>query len=192
MTTWTCKAAFAALALSALAACEDGQGGGLLKSTTDAKPVAVSQAKMAFGAVTLVAPVGFCIDANSLKQNFALMARCDALGAPSASAGAPTGILTASFSAASKTMPTPVDTTTALGLGAPTNAIETDRSVTFRAKGNAPAEGLSDTHWRGTARIGKQMMGLALYGPDGGRVISPEGRAILVALIAKLDGATQD
>jgi hypothetical protein len=190
MNTWTCKTAVAALALTFLAACEDGQGGVFLQGldgSASAKPVALSQANMASGAVVLVAPKGFCIDKGSLKQNFALMARCESLGAPSAAANAPLGILTASFSAASSTIPTPLDTAAAMGLNTMTDARTTDRSVTFHAKGSAPAKGLSETHWRGTARVGSQMMALALYGPDGGRAIGPEGRAILVGLINDLD-----
>ncbi|MCX7558071.1 hypothetical protein OS190_00725 [Sulfitobacter sp. F26204] len=192
MITWNYKGALAALALISLAACEEGQGGAFPQTSTATRPVALSQAKMAFGAVTLMAPIGFCIDKSSLKQNFALMARCDALGAPSASAGAPTAILTASFSRASTTIPTALDTTTALGLDAPSDAVEYENSVTFRARGPSPAKGLSGTHWRGTARVGTQMMGLALYGPAGGRAVSAEGRALLVALIAKMSSETQD
>lgn len=39
---------------------------------------------MANGALTLVAPEGFCIDKRSLKSSFALLARCDTLGTPMA------------------------------------------------------------------------------------------------------------
>ena len=190
MNTWICKTTVAALALSLLAACEEGQGGAFLQGLdTGAAPpkaIALSQANMAFGAVTLVAPNGFCIDKTSLRQNFALMSRCEALGAPSAGANAPVGILTASFSAASATIPSPSETAAAFGLNTVTDPVVSDRSVTFRANGRAPAKGLSETHWRGTARVGSQMMGLALHGPSGGRAIGAEGRAILDQLISSL------
>ncbi|MGC1505220.1 MAG: hypothetical protein WA782_13910 [Sulfitobacter sp.] len=190
MTTWTCKGTLAALALTSLAACDDGRGGALLRGLNGKVPlksVALSQANMAFGAVTLVAPKGFCIDKNSLRQNFALMARCETLGAPSAGANAPVGILTASFSVASTTIPTPSETAAALSLNTVTDPVIKDRSVTFRAQGAAPAKGLSETHWRGTARAGSQMMALALYGPTGGRAIGAEGRDILDRLINRLN-----
>ncbi len=189
MTTWTCKGAFALLALISLAACEDGQGGAFLQGldgNSSNKPVALSQAKMAFGTVTLVAPEGFCIDKSSLKQNFALMARCESLGAPSAGTGAPLGILTASFSAASATIPTPGETAAALRLDTITDPVSKDHSVTFRASGSPPAEGLSKTHWRGTARVGSQMMALAFYGPNGGRAVGAEGRSVLNRVINSL------
>ncbi len=190
MITWTSKGALAAIALPFLAACEDGQGGPLLKAAGSAtvKPVALSQAKMAFGAVTLVPPTGYCIDKHSLKQNFALMAPCERLGAPSASAGAPVSIITASFSSASSgPAPTPRDTATALQLDAVSDAIEKPSGVTFRANGTAPTTGLATTHWRGTTRVGTQMMGLALYGPDNGRAVGAEGRAILSKLIGAMN-----
>lgn len=190
MTIWTCKGAVAALALTTLAACEDGQGGDIfrgLQSDTSKRSVAFSQANMVFGAVTLVAPDGFCIDKKTLKQNFALMARCDALGASSASVGVPVGVITASFSTASATIPTPLDTAGAHNLSAVTDAIAEEDRVTFRAIGAAPTAELSDTHWRGTARVGSHMLGLALYGPASGRAVSSEGRAILGRLIDRLD-----
>lgn len=182
MNTWTSKGVFAAIALPFLAACEDGQGGPLLKAP--GKPVALSQSKMAFGAVTLVPPTGFCIDKSSLKQNFALMAPCERLGAPSAAGGAPTGILTASFSSASSgSVPTPLDTAAALELAGVSDPVEKESGVTFRAKGKAPAKGLGTSHWRGTTQVGSQMMGLALYGPVNRPAVGSEGRAILTDLM---------
>lgn len=182
MTIWTCKGAIAAFALVGLTACDVVPDLGAL---TGGQPDgALSQSQMAFGAVTLVPPAGFCIDRKSLKQTFALMTRCEALGAPQAGGGAPLGILIASFSDGADGMPSPEETATALDLDV-VNAAETGQSsVTFRAIGDAPADGLSTTHWRGTAKVGTQVMGLAFYGPPDGRAISSEGRAILTDLIA--------
>ncbi len=177
MTTWSSRAAATALALLGLAGCEEGFG-----TTSNA---ALSQAKMAFGAVTLVPPRGFCIDRNSLKQQFALIARCDALGAPSAAADAPIGVITVSFSAAQAegSLPTPEDTAAALDLSNISARRETDNAILFRAQGAAPVEGLSPRHWRATTRVGGHIMGVALYGPSDGRAVSGEGRAILTELI---------
>ncbi len=58
------------------------------------------QAAMANGALTLVAPEGFCIDKRSLKPSFALLARCDNLGDPQGAYGAPLGLITVSLSTA--------------------------------------------------------------------------------------------
>ncbi|MFK7834647.1 MAG: hypothetical protein AB8B60_00375 [Sulfitobacter sp.] len=187
MITWSFRAGIAGFALTVLAGCEDGQGGGLLDglATAAAPPnVALSQADLAFGAVTLVPPRGFCIDKRSLRQRFALMARCDKLGAPSAAAGAPIGIITASVSAAGTSgLPSPEQTALAFQLESTSAVRTTDSSVIFRATGGVPSTELSTTHWRGSARMGSQVVGLALYGPEDGRAVSSEGRAILRELI---------
>jgi hypothetical protein len=186
MTTWSFRATVTALALTALTACEDGQGGAFLGGLGSGPNVALSQATMAFGAVKLVPPSGFCIDRRSLKQRFALMARCDKLGAPSAAADAPLGIITVSFSAIADgaELPTPAHTAQALSLQDVSSLQETENSVVFRANGPSPIEGMASRHWRANTRVGDQLMGLALYGPEDGRAVSHEGRDILSKLIA--------
>lgn len=187
MITWTCKAVGLTLALGVLAGCEDVTSELSIGSNEAA---AVSQARMAFGAVTLKPPTGYCIDTNSLRQNFALMARCDVLGAPSAAAGASRGIMTASFAAAD-TLPTPDQTAAALSLEEVSDATQADTNVTFRAKGAAPVEGLSASHWRATALVGTQVMSLALFGPSGGSVTGSEGRTLLKAVIKQAQSASE-
>lgn len=184
MTIWTSSNILAAVALTTLAACEEGQGGALFPASSPARAVALSQAKMASGTVTLVAPPGFCIDKASLRQNFALMARCDALGVPSAAGDAPVGIIMTSVtSAAQDALPSPTDTAAAHSLSTVSDVVAQDTSVTFRAKGQPPAQGLSADHWRGTARLGDKIMAIALYGPQGGRVAGAEGRGVINRLI---------
>ena len=186
MTTWSFRGSVAALALLALTACEEGQGGAFLGGLSTGQTAALSQATMAFGGVTLVPPRGFCIDRNSLKQRFALMARCDRLGAPSAAADAPLAVITVSFSTVESgaELPTPAHTATALTLTDISAEETTENSVIFRAKGAPPIEGMADKHWRAHARIGDQLMGLALYGPEAGRAVSREGRGILSEVIS--------
>ena len=194
MTTWTSKAPLALAALIALGACEDGQGAaGLLANlqapsdAAAAAPVALAQTQMASGAFTLVPPQGFCIDKSALSQRFALMARCDALGAPSKSAGAPVGIITVSVTNAGRVeiLPTAQETADAAKL-ARVDAVKSENdSITFRAEGTPPAAGLDVKHWRGTLRIGGQIVGLALYGPKGGRAETSEGREMLNELIRR-------
>lgn len=191
MTIWICKAALAAVALTALAACEEGQGGspfaGLGQGAATVKSVALSQTQMANGAFTLVPPEGFCIDKSSLKQRFAILARCEALGAPQAAGGAPVGFITVSVTPdrTDGTLPTPEQTADAAKLARVSNAKPANGAVTFRAEGRPPTKGLDIVHWRGTMRIGGQIVGLAFYGPQGGRAISSEGREVLNALIRR-------
>lgn len=194
MNIWNCKGPLAALALTFLAGCGGGLKGafleglesleGLTKSESGST-VALSQARMAFGEVTLVPPPGYCIDERSLKQQFALMARCDALGVPSAAAGAPLGIITASFApwVEGAPLPTPAETADALKLQTINDPIVDGESVTFRATTTKPRAGAAAAQWRGTARVGGQIMGLALHAPEDGRALSSEGRALLAAVI---------
>lgn len=188
MTTWTFKGPVAAFALLILSACESGQGGGVfagLPNGLKAKPL--SQTALAGGAVTLVAPRGFCIDSRSVTRSFALMARCDVLGAPQAAGDAPLGFITVSVQSAAPgaALPAVEQLAAASGLSAVTDPRITDNQLTFRANGRAPVKGVSDTHWRGTAGIGGQIVGVALYAPESGRALSGEGRNIVSAVLTR-------
>jgi hypothetical protein len=192
MTIWTFKTTAAALGLLTLAACGDVVDlpvlGGLTQPDDAAvPPVALSQTQMANKAFTLVPPQGFCIDKSSLKQRFALMARCDTLGAPDVAGGAALGILTVSVTPEGRadTLPTPRQTADALKLARVSAPSVAPDSVTFRAEGVPPVADLDASHWRGTLRINGQLVGLALFGPKGGRATSDEGREILNALISR-------
>lgn len=191
MTIWTSKSGAAALALTALAACVGGQGMGLIGSLGNitAKPnaEALTQATMAFGAVTLVPPRGYCIDADSLKQRFALMARCDQLGADRGNDGAPVGVITVSVTPArgDARLPTMAETADAFALKDVSDPKTASGSVVFRANGAPFSAQVSPDHWRGSAIIKGQMLGLALFGPPSGAAISSEGRALLAELIKR-------
>lgn len=192
MTTWTFRAALAGAALAALAACEEGQGGGLsLTAAPAAKVEALSQAKMAFGAVTLVPPRGYCIDKASLRQNFALMAPCGQLGAKSSGGDAPAGLLIASLAPLrGSTLPTAEHTAAAQRLESTAAPRTRDGAVTFRATGPVPAKGYSTRHWRGTGTVGTQIISVALFGAPGGRATGSEGRSVVRALIAATANAS--
>lgn len=190
MTTWTFKAPLAAISMTALSACEGGQGANFFAGALGSEPKPLSQADMAGGAVTLVAPSGFCIDSASLKQRFALMARCDRLGAPAAAAAAPLGVMTVSLSkvAPGATLPDPQVTGAALGLTEVSAPTGDDRTRIFRASGPAPTDELDGRHWRATALVNGQLMGVALYGPRGDAEVQEEGRSIIAALLNRTRG----
>lgn len=191
MTTWTFKAPLVAISLTALSACEDGQGVNLFAGALGADPKPLSQADMAGGIVTLVAPSGFCIDSASLKQRFALMARCDRLGAAAAAGAAPLGVITVSLSkvAPGSALPDPQVTGAALGLSEVSAPTGDENSQIFRARGPAPTDDLDGRHWRATALINGQLMGVALYGPKGDAEVHEEGRSIITTLIERTRGA---
>jgi hypothetical protein len=190
MITWICKrAALAGLCLG-LAACDrvDPAGfiGGLIPGGK-VENVALSQTLMANGAFTLVPPDGFCIDKDTLRQQFALMARCDTLGAPRLAGGAPVGLITVSVTALAPDAPlsTAQEIADASKLSRIDSAQASNEVLTFRAEGSPPAKGLDALHWRSVARVKDQMLGIALYGPKDARAVSEEGRDILQSLIRR-------
>lgn len=185
MITWTFKGPIAALSLITLIACEAGQGLSLSATATaqEKVPAPLSRAKMA-GGVTLVAPSGFCIDRPSLEPRFAVMARCDGLGVPSASGTAPRGLITVGLTdTKSGPLPNARQIALATELENLSNIEQTEDRITFRAQGRIPVGGLSTTQWRGVARIGPFTAGVAVYGPNRGEIVTSTGRNILWQLI---------
>lgn len=188
MTTWTFKGPVTALGLMTLTACEAGQGlnlgsgFGLKSDSTSTLPL--SRANMTDG-VTLVAPTGFCIDQASLEPRFAVMARCDTLGVPSAAGSAPRGLVTVSLTPSRPgPLPTARQLAAAIELENVSDVETTASLVVFRAQGRIPVGGLSPTQWRGAARIGKQTAGIAVYVPEGSEVIPGTGRDILKEMVS--------
>ena len=176
MITWNYKSTLGGLAFLSLAGCDAELSG--------AGPnLALPQAQMVSGTVALVPPPGYCIDRRSLKDRFALMARCDKLGAPSASATAPLGLITVSLSAG-ESLPNPTDIARALSLEDVADQSTTADSVVFRASGEPPVAGMGRRHWRGAALVAGQVMGVAVYGPPGGRASGAGGRSLVTDLIA--------
>lgn len=200
MTTWTSKGPFTAVALMLLTACDGGQAAGLFQRVTDVMPVALSaprsevaliQATMAEGAVILMPPKGYCIDAGSLGPRFAIMARCDVLGVPDTDTDAPLGLLTISLSPANlDTLPDVTSLVDAGKLALPSSIKETRTGVTFRAQGTPPVRGYAQDHWRGATVTGGYVLGLSLYGAMDSRALQDEGRDLLIGLIRRTRAQT--
>ncbi len=188
MITWTSRRLCAALAAFGLTGACDGVTG---FPGTSAKPP-LTNARMAGGTVRLVPPAGYCIDPANLRSAFALMARCDVLGGGNDIEGAPLGIIAISLTLppAPDTLPTASQIAEVKSVGAPDRIDEAPGRLIFRATGPAPVEGMDMIHWRGAALVGGQVMGIAYFGPTGGRVVSDEGAAILRQLIGRTIAAT--
>lgn len=190
MNTWTFKA-FAGLALAgALSACDSAPAKGFMAGLSNlTKPGAdkapLTQALMMQGEITVSPPSGFCIDAETLSETFALLARCDALGARVADAGAPMGVMTLSAARPinKKATVTADVLTEAAGMAPAVDVSESDGIQIFRATGEPPTADLSEGHWRGTTRMGPFVLSVALYGPEDGRAVSTEGAGVVRQLI---------
>jgi hypothetical protein len=193
MITWTSNPLAALGILAVLGACDavdtDSPLLAGLKPPQDAAlpPVPLVQADMMNGKVTLMPPAGYCIDPESLSQSFALMARCDTMGAATGGSGAAAGVLTVSVSrrAQGTPLPTAQDVTEAAGLGAAQSTRRGEASVIFKTTGTAPAPDLSPQHWRALAQVEGFILGAALYGPEGLRAVSDEGADILEDMIKR-------
>lgn len=194
MTTWTSKPVAALGIVVMLGACDAvEQGGGLLAGLappgdTALPPVPLTKAMMMQGKVALVPPRGYCIDPESLTQSFALMARCDALGAAEGGSGAPIGVLTVSFARdreANSPIPTAQEIVAATGLGTPQSTRSHAGSVVFKTSGPPPVADLSPLHWRSVSRVGGYTMGAALFGPADRRAVSEEGAEFLTEMIRR-------
>jgi len=162
MITWTsrpraCRSLAVGAFLLALAGCEaPGGAGGTNAGST------LTSARLARGAVTLVPPVGYCVDKRSLRASFAIMARCDTLGG-TATYGAPLAVITAA---------TVASATSAAAGGSPNETVLSRRQLgtvtVLRVKGKPPSPDMSDEFWRAVGLVGNQVIGLAIYEPAGG------------------------
>lgn len=201
MTIWICKGPFAAVALMLLAACDGGQPALLLQRAMDVMPdlpalqqrsvVPLTQAAMAQGAVVLVPPKGYCIDGATLTPRFAIMARCDVLGAANASSDAPLGLLTVSMSpATTSALPTVQAISGAAKLAQISAVQQSDYSVTFQASGPPPDQGYGARHWHGATVAGGYALGLSLYGAKDSRALGEDGRDLLIGLIRRTQAKT--
>ncbi|MEM9969233.1 MAG: hypothetical protein AAF755_14230 [Pseudomonadota bacterium] len=188
MNTCRFKHAIFLLVLSGLAGCGADPLGALIGSGNAVENTALPQAAMSFGDVTLVPPPGFCIDQRNLSEDFAMMARCDVLGAPEEVGDVPLGMIAFSLyrTESDTALPDPATTAAAYGLDEIKDEVTQPNSVIFRATGRAPIQQMDAQHWRGNALISGHIIALALYGPRGGRAVSEEGRQLLSTVIQQI------
>lgn len=185
MNIWTSKAGYAALTAILIAGCAtdgaspalafgDAGVGGFL-----APRAPQEQAEMLGGAITLIPPDGFCVDARSRRSDFAMMARCDVLGAELTSQIAvPLAIMTASVA--------PISSDTefqAVVLQDRTQRVldryDVDGMYLTRFSDTPPDETLSRDFWRGVTRIGDTMVSIGLYSSVNAPALGPYGRVML-------------
>ena len=177
MSIWTFKARIlAGLALCLTAACAvplPNLGGG---------SSALAQAELARGDIRLATPQGYCIDSRSLRQRFALIGRCDTLGAEGFFGAWELAIVTVS-TAPLDPEDAPVDLA---ALSAPPGSGEVLRSIdrggltlTRLQSGEAGVEGTSDQYWRTGFVLNGHVVSLALYAPDTSGASGDEGARIL-------------
>jgi hypothetical protein len=147
------------------------------------------KAQMASGAITLVAPSGYCIEPSSLTKKFAAMARCDFFEAKDGAVGEPIVLLTASV-AKSKNR--------AVSLGDIMNATNITKIKTITKSGpdvvlattEMPPLGLPKAHLRILAQINDHDMSLALFSSLESIAQGERGAVILQKVIKTSHDAT--
>lgn len=160
MSTGTFKGLLLGALCLGLTACEDIAGLDLADATTG-ENLALQNATLGNGAVRLMPPPGFCVDKRSLRGSFAIMARCDTLGGR-LTTDAPLAIITATTVAASG--PAQVSTSNFDGTTETVLQRRDDGPLALvQVRGKPPGSGMRDTYWRGAARVGNHVVGLAIY-----------------------------
>jgi len=155
---------------------------------------AISEVSMARGAVHLVAPGWCCIDQRSKRARFALIGRCDTLGAVGTYSFRSLAMIAVSV--------VPVEAGTsnpnADALQQSANAGEViatqDRaniSLVQMGGGDPGLEGLSDTHWRTAFVVNDQLVNLVLYAPSDSAALGPDGADLLDAIARATTAASQ-
>lgn len=140
---------------------------------------------MARGALRLVPPSGYCIDRRGLRQDFAVMARCDSLGAETAGGGAPLGFIAVSVAPLSGAFAQGA----AGGLVGPdtvTLARSTAGAATILHLSGPTPQGTDPQHWKGVMPVGAHAVSFSAFGPAGGRLARAEGGALLASVAQRV------
>lgn len=182
MTTWRYSLALAALVL---AGCAEGSAPAFLAGASTPEATGpLREAMLARGAVRLVAPAGYCIDAGALGPRFAALARCDTLGgAGDGGSEQPLALVTVSLARGDGDAP-PVP-----GGAEMLERRDGDNITLLRLRGAALDDGFDDVSWRGYGQVGRFAVGLAAYGPEGGQITGEPGAQLLTEVMANLQSA---
>ncbi|WP_052249571.1 hypothetical protein [Tateyamaria sp. ANG-S1] len=180
MSTGTCKGLLLGAALLGLAACEDFAG---LDLGGSGQNFALSNAELSGGAIKLMPPPGFCVDRRSLRDSFALMARCDTLGGRQ-TAEAPLAIITATTVPAAGA----AAISTAQFEGASETVLQRSDDgplALVQVTGGPPSADMRTTYWRGAAQVGNHVLGLAAYENADSAALDLMGQSLLTQTVER-------
>ena len=172
MSIWTSKVILGGIAALCVTACKP-----LPEDASGPPAVAVKTAKLSQG-VSVAAPDGFCLDAESLSSTFALFARCDTLGVRARNEDAPLAVITVTTPReVGDALPSP-EALVSEGEALLRTYTETNLQL-VQVAGTAPAQGLSGRHWRGAGLVGRNLIGVAIYPAANGPGLDEEGARLL-------------
>jgi hypothetical protein len=172
MTIWTFKRVALAFALLFVSACD--------VPSAD-KDNVYKAATLMGGALFVEPPAGYCVDRASLRNNFALMARCDTLGGET-DGSVPLGVLTVSAAP----MPDGFSIKEALPGIIRTGetymrAVSSGSFQAVQVKGKTPA-GTDARHWRGLVSTGEYLLQISAFGPKESAMAGQSGAQTLARL----------
>ncbi len=179
------RRAFFTMLILPLAACLEGVPGG--------GAPALSRAMFYDGDVTVAGPRGYCIDPQSVKRgasgSFALLASCESLTGTAGVVVDP-AVLTVLVlpRRVGVSQPNSAEMTRALAPDKVLLGFDGDGiSLVHVASGGRAVLPKGDpSYWRAGMVINDHLIGLAVYGPEGGSVASDAGRDLLMDLAEEL------
>lgn len=201
MSTWTCRVAALLLAALTLAGCDEATGlpfAGEFGAQSDEDAHArMAQVRLGAGEIVLAAPEGYCFDRRSVRRSgsegFAMMARCDTLGVRGFFGTQPLAIVTvttAPWTPGDK-LPTTADIARSAGSAKVLDTARGEGLVLARLPdGPKPLDDVSSTHWRGVFLVGRHMVAVGLYAPEGSRALGRDGARLLTGLSARTRSAS--
>ncbi len=180
------------LPLVALAACGTEQGTGsflqglnLQTSGGVRRNVAQPDARLMAGRLHLVPPDGYCVNKRGLKDDFASLARCDALGSGRGSQGAPLGLVTVSVIETVEDVSAVDAVNQLVGDAARVQPAEaTVGGAVVQIKGGR-LPGADAVYWRGVVQLEGLVLSLAAYAPEGGTVAADTGKTLLEQVMTR-------
>lgn len=191
MSTWIFNRAILIAASTLMVGCTQITNAEFLSSAAPKPSNALAAVAMADGAVTLTPPPNYCIDKSSLKPRFALMARCDTLGAET-DPDAPLALITATLVPLDDRTKVPNATDLAAAIAPDRILRKTDNNglALVQTESATGLDGISERHWRGVFVVNGILVGLALYAPQDGPASGNSGASILTALAKRTTAQT--
>lgn len=202
MNTWICRRLFIVFGfVSLLSACSQeraafsflGDGGdeGSVHQQKRIPLTALKSAEMMRGGVTFVPPQGYCIDKKSLTQSFALISRCDTLGARDVGSGNALGLVTASIVPFEGDADLPALLARSIPPGAEVLERSNTASMSMVRISGASVDGLGDSYWTGLAQIGPGLARVSLYAANDAALNEAARSRLISGFVAHSTRATE-
>ena len=192
MRIWTSEVLIALIACLLLSACDEVAG--TFGGSQAGQPFTAT--RLVGDSVTLVAPRGYCIEKRSVRRGtrsaFALIARCDTLGAGGYFDSDDLALITVTVESTNlSTQPDMQDVELSLQPAKPTRS-RTISGIPFVRVTDTrhSVDGASARVWRSAFLVNGNMVALALYAEDGSAMLGDDGARLLADLARRTQQAS--